>query len=257
MTEFVLVEHPADHVRLLRLNRPEALNALTMALRAELADQVDLAGADPAVRAIIIAGSDRAFAAGADLTELVAADAVTMIQRATHRLWGRIAGCPKPVIAAVRGFALGGGCELALHADIIIAATTAVFGQPEVRVGIMPGAGGTQRLLRAVGKAQAMRLLLTGMRIPAEEALRIGLISEVTQPDATEARAIELASEIAALPSIAVAKIKETVLAGADAALETALALERANFQLLFATEDRREGMQAFLDKRPPHFEGR
>ncbi len=256
MEDVLLVDHPAPGIRLLRLNRPKALNALTMELRRALADAIDQAVDDPDTAVVILAGSAKAFAAGADLKELVDASAVDMVQRATHRLWARIAACPKPIIAAVRGLALGGGCELALHADMIIAGSSAEFAQPEVRVGIMPGAGGTQRLVRAVGKAQAMRIALTGVRVAAPEALMLGLISEVVDDDAVEPRALALAQEIASLPRIAVQKIKEAIVLGADASLEAGLAIERANFQLLFATSDQHEGMQAFLDKRPARFTG-
>jgi enoyl-CoA hydratase/carnithine racemase len=256
MDDVLLVEHPAAWVRVLRLNRPRALNALTMDLRRALAAAVDQAVEDPDVAVVIVAGSAKAFAAGADLRELADASAVDMVQRATHRLWARIAACPKPILAAVRGLALGGGCELALHADIIIAGATAEFAQPEVRVGIMPGAGGTQRLVRAVGKAQAMRIALTGVRVAAPEALTLGMISEVVPDDEVEARTLTLAQEIAALPRLAVQKIKEAILHGADASLEAGLAIERANFQLLFATADQAEGMHAFLEKRPARFTG-
>ena len=256
MDDVLLVDDPAPGIRRLRLNRPKALNALTMDLRRALARAVDQASEDPTIAVVILAGSAKAFAAGADLTELVDASTVDMVQRATHRLWARIAACPKPVIAAVRGLALGGGCELALHADLIIAGANAEFGQPEVRVGIMPGAGGTQRLVRAVGKAQAMRIALTGVRVPAPAALTMGMVSEVVDDEEVEPRALALAQDIASLPQIAVQKIKEAILLGADASLETGLALERANFQLLFATADQREGMQAFLEKRPARFTG-
>ena len=164
---------------------------------------------------------------------------------------------PKPVLAAVNGYALGGGCELAMHADIIIAGDGASFGQPEVRVGIMPGAGGTQRLVRAVGKFRAMKMLLTGEPVPAREALAMGLVSEVVPDDEVLERAMTLARTIAALPPLAIMQIKEAVLAGEDSSLDAGLALERKAFQLLFATADQKEGMRAFLEKRKPDFHGR
>jgi enoyl-CoA hydratase/carnithine racemase len=183
-------------------------------------------------------------------------DAVEMYQRHTERLWAAIGECPLPVIAAVNGYALGGGLELAMHADIIIAGTGARLGQPEVMVGIMPGAGGTQRLTRAVGKFHAMRLCLTGETIDAEEAYRMGLISILTKDEEVMTQAIRIAQRIARLPPIAVAQIKELILAGPDAPLSTALALERKAVQLLFATRDKQEGMRAFLEKRKPQFSG-
>ncbi|HYD98116.1 MAG TPA: enoyl-CoA hydratase-related protein [Alphaproteobacteria bacterium] len=253
----VLLEHPQDGVALLRINRPERRNALNTVIRTALAEHFRALGADPAVRAIVLAGGPAAFAAGADLAEMAGAGPVELMQRASHRLWQAMAECPKPVIAAVNGFALGGGCELAMHADIIVAGQSAQFGQPEVRVGIMPGAGGTQRLLRAVGKFKAMAMLLTGQPVPAEVAERMGLVSQVVPDEAVEPTALALAAEIAALPPLAVQQIKEVVLAGQDAPLATALALERKAFQLLFASQDQKEGMTAFLEKRKPRFEGR
>ncbi|MBF0356780.1 MAG: enoyl-CoA hydratase/isomerase family protein, partial [Alphaproteobacteria bacterium] len=209
------------------------------------------------VRVIILTGNGEAFAAGADLKEMADAGAIEILLRQTHLLWRAIAQCKKPVIAAVNGAALGGGCELAMHADIIIAGQSAQFGQPEVRVGIMPGAGGTQRLVRAVGKFKAMKLLLTGKPIMAAEAEAMGLVSELVSDEELLPTALKMAEIIAALPPLALAEIKEVVLAGMDASLETALALEHKSFQLLFASADQKEGMKSFLEKRPPCFEGK
>ena len=209
------------------------------------------------MRCIVVAGNERAFAAGADLKEMADLTAVDQMLRETHRLWQAIKECPKPVIAAVRGYALGGGCELAMHCDLIVAGEGAQFGQPEIKVGIMPGAGGTQRLTRAVGKYQAMRMLLTGDLVPAPEALRMGLASEVVPDEQVEERALALAQKIARMPPLAVAQIKEVVLAGLDSPLDAALTLERKAFQLLFATEDQKEGMRAFIEKRRAEFKGR
>ncbi|MDN7139762.1 enoyl-CoA hydratase [Pseudomonas sp. JQ170] len=253
MTE-TLVEHPLPGVALVRLNRPEARNALNQAVREQLAGHFQQLGSDPAVRCIVLTGGDTVFAAGADIRDMAERGAIDMLLRQTQRLWAAIAQCPKPVIAAVDGFALGGGCELAMHADLIIAGRTASFAQPEVRVGVMPGAGGTQRLTRAVGKFQAMRMLLTGLAVSADEALAMGLASEVV--DDAQARALELASLIAAMPPLAVMQIKEVLLAGQDASLDAALMLERKAFQLLFDSADQKEGMQAFLDKRKPVYSG-
>ncbi|HET6467654.1 MAG TPA: enoyl-CoA hydratase-related protein, partial [Geminicoccaceae bacterium] len=214
------LESAAPGVALIRLRRPEALNALNTEVRTVLAEHFRRVAADPEVRCIVITGDERAFAAGADLKEMADLGAVDQMLRNTHRLWQAIKECPKPVIAAVRGYALGGGCELAMHADIIVAGEGAQFGQPEIRVGIMPGAGGTQRLTRAVGKYQAMRMLLTGEPVPAPEALRMGLASEVVPDEQVEERALALAQTIARLPPLAVAQIKEVVLAGLDAPLD-------------------------------------
>jgi enoyl-CoA hydratase/carnithine racemase len=253
----VLVERPSEHVALVRLNRPEVRNALNLATRRLLAQEIGTLGAADAVRAIVVSGGDQAFAAGADITEMADATPIDMMLRNVQQYWEPIAACPKPLIAAVNGFALGGGCELAMHCDIIIAGPGARFGLPEVRIGIMPGAGGTQRLTRAVGKFNAMRMVLTGAMIPGDEAHRIGLASELVPDNQVIARALELAEQIAALPPLSVRSIKEAVLAGADAALDTALLLERKAMHLLFASQDRKEGIAAFLGKRKPTFEGR
>lgn len=254
--EEVIVEHPHPAVAVVRLNRPEARNALSQAVRQRLAEHFQALGRDEAVRCIVLTGGEKVFAAGADIRAMVDATPIDILLLNNQRMWQSIASCPKPVIAAVNGFALGGGCELAMHADIIIAGEGAKFGQPEIRVGIIPGAGGTQRLTRAVGKFKAMKMLLTGEPVSAQEASDMGLVSEVVADDRVQARALELATLIAAMPPLAVAQIKEVLLAGQDASLETALMLERKAFQLLFASRDKKEGMQAFLDKRPAHFTG-
>jgi len=257
MGEVLLVERPRPRVALLRLNRPEARNALNMELRRALAATFRALDADEEVRVAVVTGDEKAFAAGADLREMVDAGAVEMMLRGTHRLWQAIADFPKPIVAAVSGHALGGGMELALHADIVIAGESAKFGQPEVRVGIMPGAGGTQRLLRAAGRHRAMLLLLTGEMVDAREAQAMGLVSRVVPDGEVLDRALDIAGTIAAMPPLAVAQIKEVVNLGADAPLATALALERKAFQLLFDSRDQKEGMRAFLEKRKPRFEGR
>jgi len=253
----VLLERPADAVAVVRLNRPEVRNALNVAVRQQLADHFSALGSDDATRCIILTGGDKVFAAGADLRDMVDRTPVDLLLRRTEKLWEPIASCPKPVIAAVNGYALGGGCELAMHADIIVAGEGASFGQPEIRVGIMPGAGGTQRLTRAVGKFRAMRMLLTGEPVPARDALAMGLVSEVVADADVFDTALRIAKTIAALPALAVMQIKEAVLAGQDSSLDAAMALERKSFQLLFATSDQKEGMRAFLEKRKPDFQGR
>ncbi len=253
----VLLERPEEGIAVIRLNRPEVRNALNLAVRELLAEHFRTLGDDQVTRCIILTGGEKVFAAGADIRDMVDLTAIEIMARRTERLWEAIASCPKPVIAAVNGYAFGGGCELAMLADIIIAGEGASFGQPEVRVGIMPGAGGTQRLTRAVGKFRAMRMLLTGEPVTATDALAMGLVSEVVPDGDVLTAAMRIAKTIASMPPLAVLQIKEAVLAGQDASLETAMLLERKAFQLLFATDDQKEGMRAFLEKRKPEFHGR
>src|SRR5687768_4199254 len=253
----VLVERPAEAVTLIRINRPEARNALNMEVRRLIARHLTEAGEDEAVRCIVLTGNEKSFAAGADIKEMAGAGTIDMVLRGTHKLWRTIAACPKPVIAAVNGFALGGGCELAMTCDIIIAGESAKFGQPEVKIGIIPGGGGTQRLARAVGKYKAMKYVLTGDMMSAKEAFDMGLASEVVPDPEVEGRAIDLARQIAALPPLAVQLAKEAVLAGMDAPLTSALALEAKSLQILFSSQDQKEGMAAFIEKRKPKFIGR
>ncbi|AWI54496.1 enoyl-CoA hydratase [Aquabacterium olei] len=253
--DVVLSHDPTPGVRVLRLNRPAVLNALNLALRQRLAEAFAAADTDPAVRVVVLAGGERAFCAGADLNEYVDASPTDIIGREMDRLWGAISACRKPVIAAVRGHALGGGCELAMHADLILASDQASFGQPEVLLGLMPGGGATQRLTRAVGKFQAMRLLLTGARLTAPEALALGLVSEV-HPDAeVEDRALSMAAALAKGPQLAQQFIKEAVLQSMATTLEVGLQMERKSFQLLFATKDKTTGIRARLGKVPPAFD--
>jgi enoyl-CoA hydratase len=255
-SEPVLVERPDDGVALVRINRPEARNVLNMATREALAAAFEGLHDDPSARAIVLTGNERAFAAGADLKEFVDAGAIEMLRRRAERYWNAVARTPQPVIAAINGYALGGGLELAMCCDLIIAGESAQLGQPEVRVGIMPGAGGTQRLARAIGKFHAMRLCLTGRPIAAAEACQMGLVSQVVPDAEVVDAALEMARDLARLPPLAVMQIKEAILAGQDASLEAGLMLERKAFQLLFASADKREGMEAFFEKRPPEFEG-
>ena len=194
----VLVERPAEGVALVRINRPEARNALNLEVRKLIARHLTELGEDVATRCIVLTGNDKSFAAGADIKEMAGAGTIEMLARGTHKLWRAIAACPKPVIAAVSGFALGGGCELAMTCDIIIAGESAKFGQPEVRIGIIPGGGGTQRLTRAVGKYKAMRYVLTGDLFGAKEAFDMGLVSEIVADAEVEKRALEMAQQIAA-----------------------------------------------------------
>ena len=253
----VLLERPAPGIALLRLNRPDRLNALNMAVRESLASYFTQLASDDAVRCIVITGDEKAFAAGADVAELAERTPTDAAFAKSRAAWAAMERCHRPIIAAVNGFALGGGCELAMHCDIIIAGEGAKLGQPEVKLGIMPGAGGTQRLVRAAGKFAAMRWLLTGDPLTAAQAHGLGLVSEVVPDARVLPHALDVATRIAALPPLAVAAIKEAVLLGADLPLEAALRLEAQSFQMLFATEDRTEGMRAFIEKRKPEFKGR
>ncbi|NDY90339.1 enoyl-CoA hydratase-related protein [Ideonella livida] len=248
------IEHPSPGVRLIRLHRPEVLNALNLTLRHALAQAFLDADADDSVRAVVLAGSPRAFCAGADLTEYRDATPGGIAARGMGRLWDAIAQCRKPVIAAVRGHALGGGCELALHADLIVAAESARLGQPEVLIGLMPGGGATQRLTRAIGKYQAMRLLLTGAPIGGLEALALGLVSECLPDAEVEPRALALATQFATGPQAALRAIKEAVLHAHQAPLQQGLEFERKAFALLFDHPDKTEGIGARLEKRPARF---
>ncbi len=256
MTDLVITEKLDEGVALVRLNRPEALNALNIATREALAAAFAALHDDPEVLAIVLTGDDKAFAAGADLKEFAETSTVEIMKRRTERHWNTVAATPQPVIAAIRGYAMGGGLELAMACDLIIAGEGAQLGQPEVRVGIMPGAGGTQRLTRAVGKFQAMKMCLTGKPVTGREAYEIGLVSEVVPDSEVLETAIKLATTIARMPPLATQAIKEAIVQGESASLESALLLERKAFQLLFATEDRREGMKAFIEKRRPEFKG-
>jgi enoyl-CoA hydratase len=255
--DILLVDRPVDAVVVLRLNRPEVRNALNLDIRIRLADEVARYGADLAVRCLIITGSDTVFAAGADIKMMAEADPIEIMARNQQKYWRTIMDCPKPVIAAVEGYALGGGLELALCADIIVAGDGAKLGLPEVKLGILAGGGGTQKLTRLVGSKRAMLLLLTGRMFGAAEALAMGVVSEVAPAGQALARALEIATEISAQPPIAVMQIKEIVNAGINAPLDTALMLERKALLLQFATQDQKEGMRAFLEKRKPKFEGK
>ncbi|MGO4570543.1 enoyl-CoA hydratase-related protein [Microvirga sp. 2TAF3] len=252
----VILERKTDAIAVVRINRPKVRNALNMPVRRRLAEIFESFVDDTSLRCVILTGDETSFAAGADIQDMAEISAVDMYLRHTERLWEAVGRCPQPVIAAVNGFALGGGLELAMHADIIIAGRNAKLGQPEVRVGIMPGAGGTQRLTRAVGKFKAMRLCLTGEIIGAEEAYAMGLVSKLAEDDAVFDTAMAMAEQLSKLPPIALAQIKEVILHGQDASLAAALALERKALQVLFATSDKNEGMRAFLEKRAPNYKG-
>jgi enoyl-CoA hydratase len=245
-------------VALVTLQRPEALNALSFALLDELASALESLDADPTCRAIVITGSgDRAFAAGADIRELEPQTSATLTAGGAFAAWDRIGAIGLPLIAAVRGFALGGGCELAMACDMIVSAEDASFGQPEIRLGVMPGAGGTQRLTRAIGVARAMELILTGRTMTAQEADAHGLITRIVPAAATVDAALELAGVIAAMPPLAVRAAKAAILDAEERSLSEGLARERAAFFRLFDTDDQAEGMAAFTQKRPPVWSGR
>jgi len=249
---------PSAGVALVTIDRPDVLNALSFDLLDELAAVLVRLDADPECRAIVLTGSGtRAFAAGADIRELARQTPVSLLVENRFGVWDRIGAIRTPLIAAVRGFALGGGCELAMCCDIVVAAEDAVFGQPEINLGVMPGAGGTQRLTRAIGKARAMDLVLTGRTIPAVEAERMGLVSRVVAPNATLDEALDLARKVASQAPVAVLAAKEAIRQAEELPLAAGLQHERRAFFLLFASDDQEEGMAAFVEKRPPRWKGR
>ena len=246
-----------DGIAVVTLNRPDVLNALNQATMDELVSALEEFEREGSVRCIVLTGAGRAFAAGADIKEMAGASAPEMLAGYRFQQWERIRKVTTPLIAAVNGFALGGGCELAMLCDMIVAAETAQFGQPEINLGIMPGAGGTQRLTRAIGKARAMEMVLTGRPISARQAEACGLVSRVVPAETVLDEAKRLAQEVAAKGAVAVRLAKEAVLKAFDTHLEGGLDYERKCFYLLFATEDRSEGIAAFLEKRRPAFKGR
>jgi enoyl-CoA hydratase len=251
-----------EKVGIVTLNRPEVLNALSAELLEQLCAAVEAFDKDPDVHVIVVAGSEKAFAAGADISQMADASSVDMNE--TNRLargLRTMAGCfkeaTKPIIAAVSGYALGGGCELAMHCDIIVASESAVFGQPEINLGVIPGAGGTQRLTRAIGKFKAMEMILSGRSLTAKEAYEAGLVARVVAKEQYLAETLQLAHQIAQKPLIALKLAKEAVLKADELALSEGVEYERRLFYLLFATEDQKEGMRAFLEKRKAQFKGR
>ncbi|MCH8904329.1 MAG: enoyl-CoA hydratase/isomerase family protein [Bacteroidetes bacterium] len=247
----------APQVALIELNRPKELNALNQQLMGEMRDALAEMDQDDKVRVIVITGNEKAFAAGADIKQMAERSAIEMDRIDQFSTWDQINKTKKPIIAAVSGFALGGGCELSMLCDMIVASETAKFGQPEIKLGVMPGAGGTQRMTRAIGKARAMELILTGDMISADEALKMGLINKVVPVELYLQEAINLASKIAAMPPIAVKMAKEAVKKAHNSLLDDGLMFERKNFYLLFNSEDQKEGMKAFMEKRPAEFKGK
>jgi enoyl-CoA hydratase len=253
----VLVERRGA-VGIVTLNRPAALNAVNAALVAELAAVLDDFEADPAIGAIVLTGNEKAFAAGADVKEMLGKTyPETYLDDFITRDWERVGLCRKPVVAAVAGFALGGGCEIAMMCDIVVAADTARFGQPEIKLGTMPGAGGTQRLARFIGKAKAMDLCLTGRMMDAAEAERAGLVSRIVPAAAVVAEAVKIAEQISTMSRPIAMMVKEAVNRAYETPLAEGVRFERRAFHATFATEDRKEGMTAFVEKRAPAFKNR
>ncbi len=254
--QYILTDRD-ENVGIVTLNRPNALNALNNQIVAELADALVAFDQDESIRCIVITGAgDRAFAAGADIKEMSDKSPIDMMLGG-FGAWQRIKQIHKPMIAAVGGYALGGGCELAMHCDMIVASENARFGQPEILLGVIPGAGGTQRLARTLGKYRTMEMVLTGEQIPAQEMAAHGLVNRVVPKGEHLTEAIKLAKTVAAQAPIAVRLAKEAVNAAFETPLEEGLEIERKNFFLLFATEDMREGMQAFIEKRKADFKGK
>ncbi len=253
-----LVETSRDgHVALLRLNRPEARNALSPELMEQIAATLEAFDPDPDVRCVVIAGSEKVFAAGADIKAMAERSFAEALRHPAASFWRRLAAIKTPMVAAVSGYALGGGCELALACDMIVAAESAKFGQPEINLGIIPGGGGTQRLARVLGKQRAMELVLTGRRFDAAEAQAMGLVNRVVEGTAWLDEAMALARAVAEQPPIASRLAKQAVLVAEETALSPGIENERRLYELAMATEDRVEGMNAFLEKREPNFEGK
>lgn len=244
------------HIALIELNRPKELNALNLQLMGELKTALQELDSNPLVRVIVLTGNEKAFAAGADIKQMAGQGAIDMFNIDQFSTWDQIKKTKKPIIAAVSGFALGGGCELVMLCDMVVASETAQFGQPEIKLGTMPGAGGTQRLSRAIGKVQAMEMVLTGMFISAHEAYKAGLVNKVVPIELYLQEAVKLAKKVAEMSPIAVKLAKESVLQAFNSTLDEGLLFERKNFYLTFASKDQKEGMNAFIEKRAPNFTG-
>lgn len=255
--ETILVETPAAGVGLVRLNRPQARNALNSQLTREVFEAMEAFDRDDSIKCMVLTGDDKAFAAGADIKQMENTDAVTMFAGQDFTDWSRLIRVRKPIIAAVSGWALGGGCEMAMMCDMIVASETAKFGQPEITIGIMPGAGGTQRLTRAVGKAIAMEMTLANRQLTAQEAQQYGLVNHVYPLDSYLSETIKLAEKIASMPGVAARMVKDAVNKAFELSLSEGLNFEKRNFYLLFATEDKAEGMKAFIEKRPAEWKNK
>lgn len=255
--ELILVEKPSEGVGLIRLNRPKVLNALNSSVMSEIASALASFSSDPSIRAVVLTGNERAFAAGSDIAEMSGKTEENVLQDAGSRNWQAIANFPKPLIAAVSGFVLGGGLELAMICDMMIASESARFGQPEINLGIIPGSGGTQRLTRVVGKSLAMEMVLNARMLNADEALRLGLVSKVVPVETYLDHALELAKQLAARAPIATQAAKKSVNAAFELGLSKALELERQQFAALFNTADQKEGMNAFLERRRAKWQGK
>ncbi len=245
------------HIALIQLNRPKELNALNIQLMEEISESLKELDKDDEVRVVVITGNERAFAAGADIKQMAGKQTIDMWKEDRFTTWDQINKTKKPIIAAVSGFALGGGCELAMTCDMIVASETAQFGQPEIKIGVMPGAGGTQRLTKAIGKVKSMELVLTGKFINAEEALHYGLINKIVPVELYMEEALKLAKEIASMSPLAVQMAKESVKRSFEVPLDEGLQFERKNFYMLFSSEDQKEGMNAFVEKRRADFKGK
>ena len=255
-TDPLILWETDGHVGIVRLNRPKVLNALNPQLMTQLAEQMEAFDAEKEIHVILLAGSERAFAAGADIGDMAERSMLQMYERDQFATWDRIRRIKKPIVAAVSGYALGGGCELMMMCDVVIASETTQIGQPEINIGVMPGAGGTQRLTRAVGKATAMDVILTGRFLTAAEALAAGLVSRVVPPEHFFSEALNIAQALAAKGPIALRLAKEAVLKAFETTLAQGLEHERKLFYMLFGTQDQKEGMRAFVEKRKPHFKG-
>lgn len=255
--ETIIVETPGNAVGVIRLNRPKALNALNSQVVNEVFTAMEAFDGDSEIRCIVLTGSDRAFAAGADIKQMAETPAVDMMIGDDFTDWSRMSAISKPIIAAVSGFALGGGCEMAMQCDMIVASETAVFGQPEINLGILPGAGGTQRLTKAVGKALAMEICLTDRRLTADEAKHYGLVNHVFPVETYFDEALKLAGKVASMSQVAARLTKDAVNRSFELPLQEGLNYEKRNFYLLFGTEDRTEGMTAFIEKRKPEWKHR
>jgi enoyl-CoA hydratase len=255
--EALILTETDGHVGIVRLNRPKVLNALNPQLMGQLAAQMETFDRDAAIHVILLSGSEKAWAAGADIGDMAERSAIEMYERDQFATWERIKRTKKPIVAAVSGWALGGGCELMMLCDVIIASETARIGQPEINIGVMPGAGGTQRLTRSVGKALAMDMVLSGRFLSAREAMAVGLVSRVVPPEHFFTEALRVAREMASKGPIALRLAKESVLKAFETTLSEGLEYERKLFYTLFATEDQKEGMRAFVEKRKPEFKGR